>query len=38
MFVVIMVKSKLSYCDDECDYVNLKCKTMLLNLDKSQYG
>ena len=38
MFVMIMVKSKLSCCDDECDDVNLKCKTLLLNHDKSQLG
>ncbi len=36
MFVMILVQNKLSCCDDECDDVNLKCKTLLLNHDKSQ--
>ena len=34
MFVMIVDKSKSSFCDD----VNLKCKTMLLNHNKSQHG
>jgi len=37
MFVMIVVTSKSGYSDDKCDDVNLKCKTMLLNHDKSQH-